>query len=165
MNRILFDNALKYRLTRHSVFFLVTVISFALIVHLQSSDENFIISLGNTFINSIFFFVYAYLTIFLLIPEFLLKQRVWWFILFFASIGIALSALKLIVSDQIFYSALSPENIQRKGMMNLKFIVVNTKDMTFIVAENNHGSQEIRNFYEPLQLLPNGPYHNTSKHV
>ena len=52
----------------------------------------------------------------------------------FLLVGIALSALKLVVSDQIFYSSISPENIDRKGILNLRFIVVNTKDMTFIVA-------------------------------
>jgi two-component system, LytTR family, sensor kinase len=49
-------------------------------------------------------------------------------------VGIGLSAIKLVASDQIFYSSISPENIQRTGIMNLRFIVVNTKDMTFIVA-------------------------------
>jgi LytS/YehU family sensor histidine kinase len=49
-------------------------------------------------------------------------------------IGIAFSALKLVVSDQIFYSSISPENIESRGLFNLRFIAVNTKDMTFIVA-------------------------------
>ncbi len=134
MNRLLFDNALKYRLTRHILFFLVTVVAFAVILYLQNSEGKFIYSLFDTFINSLFFFGYAYLTIFLLIPEFLLKGKIFRFIVFFLLAGVALSALKLVVSDQIFYSAISPENIQRKGIMNLHYIVMNTKDMTFIVA-------------------------------
>ena len=134
MNRLLFDNTLKYRLTRHLTFFLVTVFAFAYILFLQNEDAGFIHSFINTLINALFFFAYAYLTIFLLIPEFLLKRKIGWFLLIFLLIGIGLSALKLIVSDQIFYSVISPENIQRQGIMNLKFIVVNTKDMTFIVA-------------------------------
>lgn len=52
----------------------------------------------------------------------------------FLLVGIGLSALKLVVSDYIFYFSISPENIDRTGAMNLRFIVVNTKDMTFIVA-------------------------------
>ena len=52
----------------------------------------------------------------------------------FVLVGIGLSAIKLIVSDHMFYSSISPENIQRSGMMNLRSIIVNTKDMTFIVA-------------------------------
>jgi len=69
-----------------------------------------------------------------LIPEFLLNKKAGWFAVLFLLVGIALSALKLVVSDQIFYSSISPENIDRKGILNLRFIVVNTKDMTFIVA-------------------------------
>ena len=134
MNRLLFDNVLKFRLTRHLVFFLVTVTAFSAILYLQKMETSFFHSLLDTFINSFFFFSYAYLTIFLLIPEFLLKRKIIWFILLFLLVGVALSALKLVVSDQIFYAAISPENIQRKGMMNLRFIAVNTKDMTFIVA-------------------------------
>ena len=134
MNRILFDNALKYRVTRHFIFFLVTVIAFSVILFLRSEGESFLQSFTNILINSFFFFAYAYLTIFLLIPEFLLKKKIAWFIIIFLLIGIALSALKLAVSDQIFSAVLSPENIPRKGFLNLKFMVVNTKDMTFIVA-------------------------------
>ena len=134
MNRYLFDNALKYRLTRHLVFFLFTVSAFAVILYLQNIESGIVHSFFDTLLNAIFFFAYAYLTIFLLIPEFLLKKKIIWFIMFFLLVGVALSALKLVVSDQIFYSAISPENIQPKGMMNLRFIVVNTKDMTFIVA-------------------------------
>jgi LytS/YehU family sensor histidine kinase len=74
------------------------------------------------------------LTIFFLIPEFLLNRKAGWFVVLFLLIGVALSALKLMVSDQIFYATLSPENIQRHGLLNLRFVVVNTKDMTFIVA-------------------------------
>ena len=130
MNQFLFDNALKYRLVRHLVFFLVTVTAFSAILYLQNMETSFFHSLLDTFVNSLFFFAYAYLTIFLLIPEFLLKRKIIWFILLFLLVGV----LKLVVSDQIFYAAISPENIQRKGIMNLRFIAVNTKDMTFIVA-------------------------------
>jgi LytS/YehU family sensor histidine kinase len=87
-----------------------------------------------TLVNALFFFGYAYITIFLLIPEFLLKEKIIRFIILFILVGIALSALKLVVSDQIYYSSISPENLSEKGLFNLRFIVVNTKDMTFIVA-------------------------------
>jgi LytS/YehU family sensor histidine kinase len=82
----------------------------------------------------LFFFGYAYITILLLIPEFLLSKKIVWFFFLFPLIGIAFSALKLVVSDQIFYSSISPENIESRGLFNLRFIAVNTKDMTFIVA-------------------------------
>ena len=107
---------------------------FTCIFFVQNSEGKFIRAFGVTFLNALFFFGYAYITIFLLIPEYLLKEKIILFILLFILVGFGLSALKLVVSDHIFYSSISPENIQRSGLVSLQFIVVNTKDMTFIVA-------------------------------
>lgn len=134
MNKLLFDSKLKFRLGRHIVFFLLTVFLFTTILFLQKGEGKYANTLWLTFVNSIFFFSYAYLTIFLLIPEFLLKRKVLWFIVLFLLIGIGLSALKLVASDQIYYYAISPENVERTGILNLRYIIVNSKDMTFIVA-------------------------------
>jgi LytS/YehU family sensor histidine kinase len=109
-------------------------VAFTAILFVQNNTVNLFETFQITFINALLFFSYAYITIFLLIPEFLLARKIAWFVLLFLLVGIALSALKLIVSDQIFYSSIAPENIGRKGIFNLRFIVVNTKDMTFIVA-------------------------------
>lgn len=134
MNRFLYDYNFRYRFARHLTFFLLTVIAFAVILFVKNSNGNFLQTFGITFVNALFFFSYAYLTIFLLIPEFLLTKKIIWFIILFLLVGIGLSAIKLVVSDHIFYSDISPENIERFGIMSLRFIVVNTKDMTFIVA-------------------------------
>ena len=134
MNQFLYNNSLKYRLSRHILFFVLMVLAFAVILFLQNKSESLYKMLWITFINGLFFFSYAYITIFLLIPEFLLTKKTIWFALIFILIGIALSSLKLVVSDQIFYSSISPENIENRGLLNLRFIVVNAKDMTFIVA-------------------------------
>ncbi|NOR74032.1 MAG: hypothetical protein GQ525_02620 [Draconibacterium sp.] len=101
---------------------------------MQNKTGSFTNTFFITFINALFFFSYAYITIFLLIPEILLARKIAWFIVIFLLIGIALSAIKLIVSDHIFYSSISPENIPQHGFVELRFILVNTKDMTFIVA-------------------------------
>ena len=134
MNKLIYDNRIKFRFFRHFVFFLIIVFLFTYIFFVQNSSGTFLNTLWVTFINSLFFFAYAYITIFLLIPEYLIKRKVIWFMLLFLLVGIGLSAIKLVISDHIFYSSISPENMQRSGIMNLRFIVVNTKDMTFIVA-------------------------------
>ena len=134
MNRFLYNNTFKYRIWRHILFFLITVLVFTVILTVQNNNGSFFERLWITLINALFFFSYAYITIFLLIPEFLIAKKPVWFVILFLLVGIALSALKLVVSDQIFYSSISPENIERKGIFNLRFILVNTKDMTFIVA-------------------------------
>lgn len=134
MNRFFYDNTFRFRFFRHTLFFLITVLLFTIILFVQNGNNSFIHTFWLTTLNALFFFGYAYITIFLLIPEFLFTRKIIWFILLFLLIGIALSAIKLVASDHIFYSSISPENIQRKGLMELRFIVINTKDMTFIVA-------------------------------
>ncbi len=130
----MYHNGFWYRGTRHLVFFGVTVLFFTGIMHVQSNANNIWETCLITFKNALFFFAYAYITIFLLIPELLLKRKIVWFILLFLLVGVGLSSLKLVFSDYIFYSSISPENIKGTGAMDLSFIVVNTKDMTFIVA-------------------------------
>jgi len=134
MNRFLFDNTIGYRVFRHILFFLITVLLFTVILYVQNGTDSFINTFWITLLNAFFFFGYAYITIFLLVPEFLLTRKIVWFILLFGLIGVALSALKMVVSNHMFYSSIAPENIERSGLMELRFIVVNTKDMTFIVA-------------------------------
>jgi two-component system, LytTR family, sensor kinase len=134
MNRFIYNNSFKFRFFRHLLFFLISVLVFSVILFVQNRPEGFGKTLWVTFVNALFFFSYAYITIFLLIPEFLLNKKTGWFVVLFLLVGVAFSAFKLIVSDQIFYYSISPENIDEKGIFSLRFIVVNTKDMTFIVA-------------------------------
>lgn len=134
MNRLLHNNSILYRGTRHFLFFVCTVAMFTVILFVQHESEGFkqvlLLTLGNAF----FFFGYAYITIFFLIPELLLKAKPFWFIIFFVLIGVGLSALKLVFSDHIFYSSIAPENVTQNNIFSLKAIVLNTKDMTFIVV-------------------------------
>jgi LytS/YehU family sensor histidine kinase len=134
MNRYIFDIRLKYRAIRHLVLFIGTVLLFTLVLFFQDKNKSFAEALVVTLINSVFFLGYAYIVLFLLIPEFLLKNKIGWFLLLFLLVGTALSALKLAVSDEIFYASIAPENFQPGSMKGLRFMLVNTKDMTFIVA-------------------------------
>ena len=134
MKKLLYNTEFLYRGTRHFLFFGFTVLFFTGILFVQNGNEGVWQIFSTTLIDSVFYFGYAYITIFLLIPEFLLKAKIVWFLLLFVLIGIGLSALKLVVSDNIFYASISPENIERNGIVSLRFIVINTKDMTFIVA-------------------------------
>src|SRR5665647_3277051 len=101
MNRFIYNNSFKFRFWRHILFFLITVLVFTAIIFVQSNTGTFLNSLWITFLNALFF----------LIPEFLLTKKIGWFALLFLLVCIALSALKLVVFDQIFYSFVSPENI------------------------------------------------------
>lgn len=134
IDKFLYDKRLLYRFSRHFSFFATMVLLFTFILQSQNPGMSFVRAFWVTFSNALFFFSYAYITIFLFIPEFLLKSRVIWFIVLFILVGFGLSALKLIASATIFYASISPENIPETGWMNLRFIIVNTKDMSFIVA-------------------------------
>ncbi|MBN1821841.1 MAG: histidine kinase [Prolixibacteraceae bacterium] len=134
MSAFLFSKKYKFRLARHLAFFCFTVFVFALILYLRGSEIKPAEILITVFLNALFFFGYAYITIFLIIPEFILKNRLLSGTLIFLLIGIGLSSIKLLSSNEIFYSSLSPENIEHTGFFNLRFIIVNTKDMSFIVA-------------------------------
>lgn len=134
MNKLLYNTNFLCRGTRHILFFLFVVVFFTGILHVQNGTDGLLQTFCLTLGNALFFFAYAYITIFLLIPVFLLKRKIVWLTLLFLLVGIGLSALKLVVSDFIFYSSISPENMNHSEVMSMRSIVLNTKDMTFIVA-------------------------------
>ena len=128
------DNLLP-RLARHAFLILSMISIFSWVVFMREGETR---GIGNIIAsvtaNSVFFFGYAYLTAYLLVPKLLLRRRILYFILAFLSSGILISILKFTVSDYIFYSAISADLNSRSFPLNLSEIVVNTKDMTFIVA-------------------------------
>ena len=133
-DKYFYSNRILYRVSRHFLFFAIMVLLFSCVLFNRHPEETFLSMLKITLINALFFFGYAYITIFLLIPEFLLKSRIIWFILLFLLVGFGLSALKLMASPTIFYASISPENVPETGLFDLRFVIVNTKDMSFIVA-------------------------------
>ncbi len=116
------------------LFFWGTVLIFTAILFNGGGQRTFTDTFILVIVNALFFFGYAYITIFGLIPELLLKNRIFWFVLLFVLVGVGLSVIKLLFSGFIFYSSIAPENIQESGFINLRFILINTKDMSFIVA-------------------------------
>jgi sensor histidine kinase YesM len=134
VNKFLFHTDLKYRLYRHITFFVVIVLVFTLVLFSRSNGRHFGQLLFLTVVNAIFFLGYGYLMIFVVIPLFLPAKKYFLLGILFFGIGILLSVIKLSISDFIFYSSISPEFTGSKGMMNVRSVLVNTKDMSFIVA-------------------------------
>jgi len=134
IDKLLYDNRFLYRGSRHLIFFVSMVLLFSVLLERQQPENSLWSVLLTTFVNALFFFSYAYITIFVLIPGFLLKSKIGWFIVVFVLIGFGLSALKLVTSSTIYYASIAPDNVPQSGLMNLRFIIVNTKDMSFIVA-------------------------------
>lgn len=134
MNKFLFHKALEYRISRHITFFVSIVLVFTLVLYSRNQGQHFFELLWLTFINALIFLGYGYLTIFVLIPLFLPNKRYFLLGIVFLCLGIFLSVLKLTISDFIFYSSISPEFLGSQGMLNIRYILINTKDMSFIVA-------------------------------
>lgn len=169
MNKFLFHTSLKYRLSRHVTFFVILVFIFTLVLYSRSDSPRFEQLLCLTFINALIFIGYGYLTVFVLIPFFLPENKFVLFGMSFLGIGFLLSVIKLDVSDFIFYSSISPEFIGSKGMLNVRFILINTKDMSFVVgllviakftkdwliAENQREGLELKYSELRLRLLQN----------
>jgi len=134
VKELLYNNTFRYRGSRHLLFFGATVLLFSLVLYLRFPDRSWFSLLKLTLTNALFFFGYAYLTIFLLIPEFLIKRKIGYFILLFVLSGLGLSVLKLAFSETIFYAAIAPQIMAVPHELGLRAIVMNTKDMSFIVA-------------------------------
>lgn len=135
MMKLFVDQGWVYRILRHVLLFLSLVLIFSWVAFYKSEAEGgFLAQMLVVLINAVFFFGYAYLTVYLLIPVLLAKRKVALFILFFIVAGILLSALKFIFSDFEFYRAISPESTKITDPAWLSNLLVNTKDMTFIVA-------------------------------
>ena len=135
MYKLMISQKLFYRILRHVTLFLIMVLLFSWVTYSRLDDSaSFLNGFIMVFTNALFFFGYAYLTVYLLIPYYLVKNKVLYFIVLFVLTGIGLSLLKFIFSDYIFYQAIAPENVSPESTISLSAILVNTKDMTFIVA-------------------------------
>lgn len=135
MYNLLLSQKLIIRIFRHLVLFLTMVLLFAWVAYSRNGESgSFWRGYAMVFTNAIFFFGYAYITVYLLIPQLLLKRRISVFFTSFVLAGLGLSLLKFLFSDYIFYQAIAPENGFSGSLISLQALVVNTKDMTFIVA-------------------------------
>jgi two-component system LytT family sensor kinase len=135
MMRLFVDQRWVFRILRHLILFLSLVFIFTWVAHYRSETENsYLENLLVVLVNAIFFFGYAYLTVYIFIPRLLAKKKIGLFVVVFLAAGVALSALKYLFSDFGFYQAISPESGIITGPVTFSDILVNTKDMTFIVA-------------------------------
>ena len=135
MYNLLLSQKIIIRIFRHLVLFLTMVLLFAWVAYSRTGEPgSFWRGYAMVFTNAIFFFGYAYITVYLLIPQLLLKRRIIVFFISFVLAGLGLSLLKFLFSDYIFYQAIAPENAISGSLISLQALVVNTKDMTFIVA-------------------------------
>ncbi len=135
MIKLFTDQRWVSRILRHFLLFFSLVLIFSWVAHYRSESEGgYQQSLMMVVVNAFFFFAYAYLTVYLLIPRLLLRKKIAPFVLAFVLAGVAMSALKYLFSDFGFYHAISPDSRVLTGPVAFSDLLVNTKDMTFVVA-------------------------------
>jgi hypothetical protein len=135
MYNLFLSQKLTLRILRHLTLFLAMVLLFSWVACSRTDGGSvFWRVFLMVFTNAIFFFGYAYITVYLLIPKLLLRQRAIAFFICFLTAGMTLSLMKFLFSDYIFYQAISPEDVASGRLLSMKALLVNTKDMTFIVA-------------------------------
>ena len=135
MYQLLLSQKLSIRIFRHLLLFLAMILLFAWVAYSRTDGPGgFLRGFAMVFTNAIFFFAYAYITVYLLIPLLLLKRKISLFMGSFLVTGLALSMLKFLFSDFVFFQAISPESTTVGNWFSLQALLVNTKDMTFIVA-------------------------------
>ncbi len=132
---LLYSEKLKYRIARHLFLFIGMNLLFTWVIAMRSGQDQQLQEIArNVLINSFFFFGYAYLTAYVLVPLLLSRGKYIMFIIFFLLAGSLISWLKFIFSDYLFYSVIGNDPGSKIGAADLSRILVNTKDMTFIVA-------------------------------
>ena len=136
MYNLFISQSLLFRIIRHLLLFVSMVLLFGWVAASDRTDQlNYWQSLLVVFYHALFFFGYAYLTVYLLIPYLLVRKQFIAFTLLLLVSGVALSMLKFTFSDFLFYQAIAPENgAAADAVLSFSGILVNTKDMTFIVA-------------------------------
>ncbi len=132
---VIFSDKTIFRIGRHLLLFVVMFLFFTWILWVRDESTNRLRDiLQNVLVNSFFFFGYAYLTAYLLVPRFLSEGRYLLFALCFLLSGVMISWLKFTFSGFVFYTAIGGDLTSTFKAPDLSKIIVNTKDMTFIVA-------------------------------
>jgi sensor histidine kinase YesM len=134
--RFFFSDKIHHRIIRHLVLFVTMNALFMMLAWIRSGDSRTASDIISTvFVNSLFFFGYAYITAFVLFPILLFRKRFVLFFLAFIATGLFISYLKFIFSDYIFYDEIMAKDFSsRMFEFNWSYLITNTKDMTFIVA-------------------------------
>ena len=135
MYTLLISQKFIYRFLRHLLLFVSMVMLFSWVADSRTrTATGYFQVIPMVTLNALFFFGYAYLTVYMLIPALLVKKRYLIFTLLFLLTGIGLSWMKLYFSDFIFYQAIAPASDTVGAPTVIASLLVNTKDMTFIVA-------------------------------
>jgi len=130
-----FSEKFVFRLIRHLTLIVSLNLIFIWVALSRSAvEEDFAKVAGLVLFNSFFFFSYAYVTAYVLFPLFLLKKRLLVFGITFLLSGLAISSLKFLFSDYLFYDAIAADLSYSIKNINAVQVITNAKDMTFIVA-------------------------------
>jgi len=132
---LLYSGKIHFRLLRHLLLFAGMNFLFSWVVYSQDqNDLSFMVAARGVLVNSVFFFGYAYLTAYALVPWLIPRRKYIPFAVLFIVSGLTLSWAKFAFSGTIFYNSLADQFSTDQGKVSLPEVLMNAKDMTFIVA-------------------------------
>lgn len=132
---LVYSLKVPFRIARHFLLFAGMNLMFTWVIYIQANPALPLAGAARiVFINSLFFFGYAYVTAYLLVPFFISVKRYGLFIVSFIAVGFLISWIKFVFSETIFYMSIGESITTEIQRFNLPKILMNTKDMTFIVA-------------------------------
>ena len=111
MYKLFASQKLLIRIARHVTLFLSMVLLFSWVAYSRAGESSgFMSDFAMVFTNAIFFFGYAYISVYLLIPYFLVRRKIALFFASFLVTGLLISLMKFLFSDFIFYQAIASED-------------------------------------------------------
>jgi sensor histidine kinase YesM len=135
IKKLVYSDRFVLRLLRHSILVVLLVTLFSWVVNFRGQGSvTFSSAVLSVTLNAFFFLTYAYLTAYLLVPKLLMKRRFLLFFVLFLAGGGLLTSMKYIFSDYLFYDAIAQGSLTAHGKLDLTYLLVNTKDMTFVVS-------------------------------
>jgi sensor histidine kinase YesM len=135
IKKLVYSDRFIFRLLRHSLLVAFIIVFFSWIVSFRGQASiTFSSAVLAVTLNAFFFLTYAYLTAYLLVPKLLMNRRFFLFFVLFLAGGVLLTSLKYIFSDYLFYDAITAGSVNVHEKLDVAYILVNTKDMTFIVS-------------------------------
>lgn len=151
---LFYSDKIIYRLARHLFLFVSMNMLFCWVLIMRdtpNAQPGKVV--GGVFVNSLFFFGYAYLTAYIFVPRMLSMRRYLLFFLSFLLSGMFLSFLKFYFSDLLFYDAIAGGVADSPERYTLSQILMNTKDMTFIVAIFLIAKYAKDNYHSRLRIM------------
>jgi hypothetical protein len=123
----------KKRIARHSIFWLCWILGFTFIQSFGFGIHDFGVWLFYYLVTLPVFMAHTYLIAYWLIPSYYFKDRYWLFAVCIIGLMIIASVFELLISNELVWSLVKPENINPGNYLNASNILINGLGNEYIV--------------------------------